>query len=136
MWSTKRIVNGPIGASIKNNKNFFKSCNSKILINIWKFRCPSTEYNNIWKKWGAYFGVPKHQCYSKNNFCQYGCPLTWSDLAYSVPQHECSSFSLCPYKCPQSKWMWSAKRFVNGPIGASIKNNIKTFKKAVIRKFL
>lgn len=102
----------------------------------WIFRCPSTTYNNIWKKWGIYFGVPKHRCYSTDNYCRFGCPLSWTDPSLSVPKHECLTTTICQYQCPQSKWMWSANRFIRGPFGTSIRNNCKTFKRAVIRKFL
>ena len=119
----------------KQSEHSWHNCNTR-QDTCWRFQCPSTKFNYVWKKWGIYFGVPKHQCYSKNNYCQYGCPLSWSEISLSVPKHECIPPKICQYACPQSKWMWSANRFIRGPIGTSINNNFKAFKRAVLRKFV
>jgi len=48
----------------KQNEHNWHNCNTRQDTN-WRFQYPSTEVNYVWKKWGIYFGVPKHQCYSK-----------------------------------------------------------------------
>jgi len=62
----------------KQSEHSWHNCNTR-QDTCWRFQCPSTKFNYVWKKWGIYFGVPKHQCYSKNNYCQYGCPQSWSE---------------------------------------------------------
>jgi hypothetical protein len=51
----------------------------------WSICCPSTDPKlSFYKSFGFYFGVPKHTCQHKDEFCDYSCPASKWLWSFSV----------------------------------------------------